>query len=363
MTIITEQVNKKIQKKTVIISAVAFALVAGISAYFGIAYYRLYAECDAFKKAQAGFDEFSKRIGGINANFSTLEQNYTQLQNDFNAVKTDRDNLLVQIKGLLAERGRAQELEAAMGTIKSEDEVLRKDNEDLEGQNTSFKDEIKRLEVSRVQIASEVGQLKDALATAQSKSGEKKMQQGIALLQKENSSLGASLRQAQAEAAKWQSGSYRSNDQINTLKRQVAELRAQLTRLNVDYNVALNKNRALERKALEIPAKFQEIARQNTVLMKQTANMHYNLGVFYLNTKEYARAVVEFEKSIEINPDDAYAQFNLGYIYAEYLVDRRKAIEHFRHYLKIAKKDDKDFDWVKKYVLTWDTWGGKKPME
>jgi tetratricopeptide (TPR) repeat protein len=91
--------------------------------------------------------------------------------------------------------------------------------------------------------------------------------------------------------------------------------------------------------------------------------MHYNLGVFYTKNKEYPRAIAEFEKSIELNPEDPYAHFNLGYIYAEYLVDRPKAIVNFRKYLSLLKTDDKDADWVKKYILTWQTWEGKKPIE
>ena len=126
---------------------------------------------------------------------------------------------------------------------------------------------------------------------------------------------------------------------------------------------AQKKNKRLELEALNVPKKFAEIGRQNKILLKDTAQMHYNLGVFYTKNKEYDRAVAEFEKVVEINPDDSYAQFNLGYIYAEYLVNRDKAVEHFRHYLTLAKSDDKDIDWVKKYLLTWETFNGKKPME
>jgi tetratricopeptide (TPR) repeat protein len=91
--------------------------------------------------------------------------------------------------------------------------------------------------------------------------------------------------------------------------------------------------------------------------------MHYNLGVFYMREKNYPRAIAEFEKALELTPDDAYAHFNLGYIYAEYVVNRPKAIEHFRNYLRLAKKGDKDVDWVKKYIISWETWQGKGKIE
>ena len=91
--------------------------------------------------------------------------------------------------------------------------------------------------------------------------------------------------------------------------------------------------------------------------------MHYNLVVFYTKNNEYDRAVAEFEQCIKINPNDAAAHFNIGYIYSEYLVNRKRAMEYFRHYLRLAKSDDPDVDWVKKYMLTWETYEGKMPMQ
>jgi tetratricopeptide (TPR) repeat protein len=122
------------------------------------------------------------------------------------------------------------------------------------------------------------------------------------------------------------------------------------------------KNRSLEKKLEQIPSRFAEIARENKVLVKETALMHYNLGVFYTKNKEYSRAIAEFEKDVELNPDDAAAHYNIGFIYAEYLTNRPLAITHFRKFLSLVKSEDKDVDWVKKYILTWQTWEGKKPI-
>jgi tetratricopeptide (TPR) repeat protein len=144
--------------------------------------------------------------------------------------------------------------------------------------------------------------------------------------------------------------------QIEINRRQIKEFQKQAEE-------AMIKNRELEKRAQEIPARFAEMARENKVLIKETALMHYNLGVFYTKNKEYSRATAEFEKATELNPEDPYAHYNLGYIYAEYLVDRSKSIEHFRKFLSLCKTDDKDVDWVRKYILTWQTWGGKKPIQ
>ncbi len=85
--------------------------------------------------------------------------------------------------------------------------------------------------------------------------------------------------------------------------------------------------------------------------------MHYNLGVFYSQHKEYKRATLEFLKALELRPDDASAHYNLGYIYAEHLVNQPKAIEHFKEYLRITKGGkDRDADKAKKYILLWETY-------
>ena len=91
--------------------------------------------------------------------------------------------------------------------------------------------------------------------------------------------------------------------------------------------------------------------------------MHYNLGVFYMKQKQYPRSVSEFSKAVELNPQDAYAHFNLGYIYSEYMPNRKKAVEHFKQYLRYVDKNDKDIDWVRKYIVTWEAWDGKVPMQ
>jgi len=139
-------------------------------------------------------------------------------------------------------------------------------------------------------------------------------------------------------------------------------LDGQLKEYKTNYAQAAKTNKALESEIKNMPKKFTEIGRQNKRLIRETSEMHYNLGVFYTKNKEYERAIAEFEKVIEITPDDAYAHFNLGYIYAEYLVNRKKATENFRHYLRLAKSSDKDIDWAKKYLLTWETYEGKVPM-
>ncbi|HOU36109.1 MAG TPA: tetratricopeptide repeat protein, partial [Candidatus Omnitrophota bacterium] len=181
--------------------------------------------------------------------------------------------------------------------------------------------------------------------------------------QRENARLRDDLAAAQRNLKNLQIKSKRLEDQALNDSAQMEVYRRQIKEFKKRYELAMAKNRSLEKKIEQVPARFAEIARENKVLIKETALMHYNLGVFYTKNKEYSRAIAEFEKTVELNPNDAAAQYNLGFIYAEYLVNRPKALEHFRKFLSLVKSDDKDVDWVKKYILTWQTWEGKKPID
>jgi hypothetical protein len=66
---------------------------------------------------------------------------------------------------------------------------------------------------------------------------------------------------------------------------------------------------------------------------------------------------------VELRPQDDAAHFNLGYIYAKYIIDREKAIKHFQDYVRLTKDKGEQADWAKNYILTWETWQGKKPAE
>ncbi len=60
---------------------------------------------------------------------------------------------------------------------------------------------------------------------------------------------------------------------------------------------------------------------------------YINLGSGYFFIKQYDKCISSYEKAIELNPEDGYAYYSLGYVYKE-IKERNKA----RHYLKIALK-------------------------
>jgi chromosome segregation ATPase len=347
-------------KLVFIIIIICLFILGAVSIYFGLSSSSLSSK---LKSLNLGRQQLEVNYQKAEQENAELKNKYIQLQQDYKTVSNLRDNLSNQVQGLLAEGERAKELEGNLEKLKKDTEALEKEKQEIINRSNNFKEEIKKLELGKMKMAKERRQLEEALSVEKEKSGTKQIEQQILKLQKENKDSVGSLKEKQAELAKLKNSESNLKEEVNKLKRDIEELRQKFEKLIKDYAGAVLKNKSLEREIYEAPKKFAEIARQNKSLIRDTANTHYNLGVFYLKNKEYSRAVAEFEKTVELTPDDTYAHFNLGYIYAEYIVNRPRAIEHFRHYLRLAKSTDKDLDWVKKYIITWQSYDGKEPMK
>ena len=292
---------------------------------------------------------------------------YKEIVKELESVKADRENILAQTKSLLANRMRAQELEDELGKVKASVQTIEDAKQKIKEQNLVLKAQVKKLKEERAKLTAERDELKFANEKLQNNTMVKELNSKIAGLQKElkNNSDAASKEKSKVEAdlnaaEKKITRLTGENSKLTALKEQ---LTAQVEAQENNYAEAVKKNNGLEQEIRQMPGKFVEVSRQNKVLLKQTAGMHYNMGVFYTKQREYDRAAAEFAKALEIDPNDAYSHFNLGYIYAEYLINRNKAMDHFRHFLRLAKGDDPDVNWARKYLLTWETYDGKRPIQ
>ena len=303
-----------------------------------------------------GYTKLSQDEKGLTAKYNDLLNETEALKKENEVLKEDRNNLITQAKALMADKTRAKEFEEELNQLKPQKLSLQEERDKLQKKIQSFQTEIAQLREAQAQIAKERDDLKSTIA--------KMKKDPLAMrLQKENSALQTEKSRLSSTLAKVKKDAEQLTLQRTKVETENSRLRSDLTQFKANYEDAVAKNNLLEQKIGDLPKKFSELARQNAVLLKQTSEMHYNLGVFYTQNKKYDRAAAEFAKAIEINPDDAYAHFNIGYIYAEYLLNRKKAIEHFQQYLRLASSDDKDVEWVKKYIVTWQTWEGKQPMK
>ena len=63
---------------------------------------------------------------------------------------------------------------------------------------------------------------------------------------------------------------------------------------------------------------------------------HYNLAIIYENSGRYKEAATEYEKTLELSPDDADIHYNLAVVYDDQLQDNEKAVFHYRRYLDLC---------------------------
>ena len=286
-----------------------------------------------------------------------------------------RENLALEkdvasLKSGMPSDKRSERLEEELEFLKKENLALKKEMASLREKGPDLPD--------AGAVEEKTKELRKELLSRQKESA--KLHSELARLEKENDSLGASKKEADSLKKENSKASAERKHDKDLLSQAVKEkdtvikekdavikdkdaLAAELKQYKKNYAEAVKRNKAFERDIKNMPKKFSELARQNIAMRKETSEMHYNLGVFYAKNKEYERAVNEFKKTVDIDPEHAYAYFNLGYINAEYMVNRKEAIANFRHYLNLAKSDDKDAEWAKKYILTWQTWEGKQSID
>ena len=307
------------------------------------------------KPSEAQQPKESEEVARLTSEKGELIARCDKLQKDYEELKKDRDNILYQTKILIAEKNKYADSADNIKKLEEEKKSLEAEKGETQKGMLSFEEQIKELEKRQAQLTEENNYLKMAYRKIKLTSG-KDWARRAAYLEKENQTLNDKLKKSKLKVDELNRKDTVQNAKIKELEKRIAELKK-------DNTEALKKNKRLEGEVKNIPSKFAEIARQNKALKKEAAQMHYNLGVFYTKKMEYERAIAEFEKVLDIDPDDAYAHFNLGYIYAEYRIDRRKAIEQFRLFLRAAEGNDRDIDWVRKYLLTWETYEGKRPVD
>lgn len=307
--------------------------------------------------------DLSRRLEEISPNYQKLSQEESVLNNknadllkENEAIKVDRENLMAQIKTLLQDRSRASELAITLEKANNDLIVLAKEKKELQDYSLAQKDEGSRLQAAQKDMIAKWDTLKTDCEKSVATLKIKELNKKVGDLQKEKTAIQNSAKRKEIEFDQLR-------QQKNKLDLENVALKSQLKDCKQSLAEALQKNKRMWEQVQNTPKKVTELARQNRLLIAETAQMHYNLGTFYTKNKQYDRAAVEFEKVIEIDPNNAYAQFNLGYIYAEYLVNRQKASKHFRLYLGLAKSEDKDVDWVKKYLLTWEAYDGKTQVQ
>lgn len=301
--------------------------------------------------------ESRETVDGMRDKNATLMQAYEQMKGEY-------DNTLEQLKRLRLDSQQCKNRQGTFDKVTEENEVFVSEKKSLKEKAEQLTVTVENLKLHLKEVAAEKDQLAVFLAEAQEDEDVKikkirdsvkgevvNLEKQVALLGQENTMIARTLEKTEKEL--------RISKLDNSgLSQKLELLQDELAASEEQYDALKKENKYLAQEATHFPKKFADLARHNRKLVKETADMHYNLGVANIKSKEYGRAIKEFEKVLELKPQDAYANYNLGYIYAEQVVDREKAIKYFQSYLAYAS-DARDANWVRKYILTWQTWYGK----
>ena len=288
-------------------------------------------------------------------------------------LEADRDNVLAQMKNLLQGKARLTELEESSSELEKNNKALLEQKDKIQRENQKLKSE-------RDAVLDHFDKLKNAYEETQST---------LRTLTAENEHLRSALTLKIETAPQYKKLDAESKDQ----KKQIGDLEAVAKRLEEALMKALDRmkridgrdhqfakqierykqaigqikkenealkatNEDLNRAIDQGPKKFREMAMENRRLLRETAEIHYNMGVFFIENKDYVHAVAEFERALEFDPNNAKVHYNLGYLYSEEFGKHDEAAEHFRRFLQLSP-DAKESEAIRSYLLVHQTYGEK----
>jgi tetratricopeptide (TPR) repeat protein len=159
-----------------------------------------------------------------------------------------------------------------------------------------------------------------------------------------------------------------SSLEIKNYKKQVNELTKGLEESQKKLIMLEEENKLLRQTPLLDTAEQQEL--QLTLLQKEDeivklkqkmgnleqelrdkkATIHYNLAVNFSQMNDFENAIIEYEKSLSIDPDHFPSHYNLGILYEEYKKDYPQAISHYRRCLELSP-DSEEAEQVHQWIL------------
>lgn len=301
-----------------------------------------------------------------------------QLEKDLATVTADRDNVLKQAKSFLQEKDDAvKKLEEAKKTgaqtsvdvdaSKKEMEILRGQ---LEAEKNARTADAGLRERDRQAYEAKIADLEaksNSLAQSLKENTPEHIQELNAdrnRLEEENKKLALKLldnEKTMQDLKRKMAPFELDREEVNRLRAENKEYQKRMKYVGEleKRQQQLIKENAENREKLEVlKAKFKEavpgLAKSSRIsqkMMRENADMHYNLGTIFLQNKQYKEAIREYEQVLELRPNDPDTHYNLGVLYDDYQRDREKALYHYQKYLAMNPKAP-DAKKVETYILS-----------
>ncbi|MSR77220.1 MAG: tetratricopeptide repeat protein [Candidatus Omnitrophica bacterium] len=306
-----------------------------------------------------------------------LTQKNAKLSRELEDLKSDRNNILKQARffqkekaDLLAKIEQLKNLTSGAGV---ELESFKKENAILSGELAKIKAaRSKDRELSAEEKTNLERKLKeekdrsDSLAKIMTEYTPEKINQVLEdrnRLQEENKKMAQKVfeYEKQFEEMKRQMTPLEMDrEELHKIVAENKELRQKtsyIQTLEIRQKNLIKENKEYREQIEILKAKFKDavpgLARASRIsqkMMRENAQMHYNLATVFLQNKRYKEAITEYEKALELMPNDPDTHYNLGILYDDFLKDREKSLYHYQRYIAVNPKAP-DAKKVEGYVL------------
>jgi tetratricopeptide (TPR) repeat protein len=128
--------------------------------------------------------------------------------------------------------------------------------------------------------------------------------------------------------------------------------KAQISLQRLEQRIAKESKDEKNKTGAELKGLKDKVKQLEETLKKERGIFNYNLAVSYTQAKLYDEAIEAYEKSLDYNPQNPDANYNLGLLYANVKNMPDKAVAYYEEYLRLKPDaDDKEEvqGWIKQF--------------
>jgi len=215
----------------------------------------------------------------------------------------------------------------------------------LEGENAELRTKLSDLENEKEKVIKELREVESEVAA------KAELEAEMAGVSTETAKQKAIIRkllerlpELESELAETQS---REREQTAELSQRERELRA----LKAELEKREDRLKKAERVAALLAKTRGEVKYVGSTRQR---DVHYNMGVVFANRGQFKEAEREYLRALRLDPADADTHYNLGVLYDQNLRKYRKAVSHYRRYLKL-RPDAEDVNEVRIWMTMCET--------
>jgi len=279
---------------------------------------------------EAANDRLKQHVEELSKENAELKDKNLRDQAEITDLNRDRTQVLDRLKVITEENAK----------LKEQIVVLQEAMVALDGKNKQIIGESRQITDERNQMAGRIKELEKETQPVRKVKDE---------LNKKIKELESEIRVQRSEAGKWQDKASQFEKQNSSLQKQNKESQIIIDKLQEKQKSLFKEKSELRQTLNDTVSELASVNKQLNRLKTETADMHYNLGVIFQQQTKWPEAIREYEKVLEVKPDDVHAHYNLALIYDTVRNDRAGAIEHYKRYLDIAP-DSEDSARIKERI-------------